>query len=273
LKVTVFGAGGFIGRNLVAYLRENGIDCAAPARDYFPDAHDELGHVIYCIGLTGDFRRRPLDTVDAHVCFLHRLLTRTRFESLLYLSSTRVYSGAEQGCEGERLMVDPAAPADLYNISKVMGESLCLHSGRQHVRVVRLSNVYGLDLESENFLSSILSAAVQARALVFQTAPESTKDYVSVADVVRVLPQIATRGACRVYNVASGRNVSNAEIAYVLGRYTGCSTTYAPDAPAVGFPPISIERVRAEFGFTPGNLLSDLPRLIQEYSEHIHGSH
>jgi len=62
-----------------------------PTRDESLDGRD-LGHIIYCIGITADFRRRPHDTITAHVTKLQEVLTRTSFESLVYLSSTRVYS-------------------------------------------------------------------------------------------------------------------------------------------------------------------------------------
>src|SRR5215472_2089070 len=65
---TVLGASGFIGQHLVRYLRQNGETVWTPPRDAPEIYAQDLGRVVYCIGLTGDFIERPLDTVEAHVC-------------------------------------------------------------------------------------------------------------------------------------------------------------------------------------------------------------
>src|SRR5437868_14664917 len=88
--ITVLGASGFIGSHIVRELEQRGEKYYAPAKvETIWDK--DLGNIIYCIGLTADFRTRPFDTVEAHVCKLNELLKRGRFDSLLYLSSTRVY--------------------------------------------------------------------------------------------------------------------------------------------------------------------------------------
>jgi len=87
MKFTVLGAGGFIGSHLLAHLRQAGHDCFAPARGDATLFAEELGHVIYCIGLTADFRSRPFDTVRAHVCLLADVLEKApfRFVALSFL--------------------------------------------------------------------------------------------------------------------------------------------------------------------------------------------
>ena len=81
---------------------------------------------IFAIGLTADFRSRPLDTMDAHVSALAEVLRCGRFDSLTYLSSTRVYAGLPRGCGNATLVVNPSDASDLYNLSKLAGEALCL---------------------------------------------------------------------------------------------------------------------------------------------------
>jgi uncharacterized protein YbjT (DUF2867 family) len=70
-KFTVLGAGGFIGGRLVEHLRGLGHEVDAPPRrpaEAYVDGLGgrQLGHVVYCIGLTADFRTRPYETVEAH---------------------------------------------------------------------------------------------------------------------------------------------------------------------------------------------------------------
>lgn len=265
MTFTILGQG-FIGTHLLASLRREGHDCAAPARAELDQLRGRrLGHVVYCIGVTADFRSRPLDTARAHVCRLAEVLGTTDFESLLYLSSTRVYGSVSSGRETEdAFRVDPASPGDLYNLSKLMGESLCLSMESRRVRVARLSNVYGPDWTSDNFLSSVIRSAVDDGSVVFRSAPASARDYIAVEDVVRLLPEISLHGRERVYNVASGEPVTNAQLAATL-QASGCAVSFEESAPAVTYPRIDTSRVREEFPFTPRGVLDDLPALLAQY--------
>lgn len=160
MKFTVLGASGYVGSHLVTHLRLQGYDCFAPARDDDSIFSEPLGHVIYCIGLTADFRYRPYDTARAHVGVLAEILEKCRYDSLLYLSSTRIYAHSDKASEDTLLQADPREMSDLYNLTKMTGESLCFATLTNNVRVVRLSNIYGDDWDSENFLSLIVRDAL-----------------------------------------------------------------------------------------------------------------
>jgi nucleoside-diphosphate-sugar epimerase len=252
---TVLGANGTIGRSLVERLRADGHIVNTPDRDDLNIYRRELGHVIFCIGLTADFRQRPYDTLEAHVNVLADLLQKGNFESLLYLSSTRVYARANKGSENSPLPVLSEDPSDLYNLSKLMGESLCLQDTRVRIRVVRLSNVIGgNDAESDNFVPSITREARSGRILL-QTALDSSKDYIHIDDVVELLPRISISGSNRLYNVASGVQTTHAQWVSELAHHTSCIIEVKPGAPEVRFVPINITRIRSEFNFQPRPVL------------------
>ena len=259
---TVLGGSGHIGSCLCRWLSAHSVPFRAPGRDE-PLPPESLGHVIYAIGLTADFRERPLDAITAHVSRLVSLLEAARFESLVYLSSTRVYQYGPRTEEEVPLEVNPTRPQDLYNISKIMGESACLASGRPGLRVVRLANVYGPDDAATNFLPSIILDALRVGRIVLRSGLGSEKDYVAVDEIVPILVAIAREGRERVYNVASGHNTSHREIVRIVQEQTGCRVDVQPGSPDVVFPPIAIERVRREFGFAPSRLSDKLPGLIQ----------
>lgn len=259
---TILGASGYIGGALVASLRASNTPYLAPQRGDRTIFDRPLGHVIYAIGMTADFRSRPFDTVRAHVSVLTDILENADFNSLTYLSSTRVYTHSPTAATDSRLSVNPADPSDLYNTTKLAGESLCLNCGRKNVRVVRLSNVVGAaDTLSDNFIDEIVRDAVRGR-LIMRSAPESSKDYICLDDVVRLLPEIASKGTRPVYNVASGRNIRNDEWTTRLHEITGCVVVYEKDAPAWVFPEIDIRATIGEFGFSPRSALDILPVLI-----------
>jgi nucleoside-diphosphate-sugar epimerase len=255
---TVLGGRGVVGQHLVRHLRSLGHQVHTPDRDTLFNPDHNLGHVVYAIGVTADFRHRPFDTVEAHVCMLRHILARARFDSLLYLSSTRVYGRLGLGTlatEDTPLAVDVNDPSDLYNLSKLMGESLCLHSGRPGVRVARLSNVVGgADQHSDNFIPSLVRAAKTGH-ITLRTAANSTKDYIHIDDVVHALERIAVEGQHLLYNVASGQPLSHQAWTDALSQATGCLVTTDPEAPHVGMPLIATNRLHA-LGVFPRNPLN-----------------
>ena len=267
-RSTVLGARGFVGRHLAEELRSRGREVYAPERDA-DLAGEDLGTVYYCIGLTADFRHRPFDTVTAHVGKLQQILQTAGFERLVYCSSTRVYdaTGTASTAEDAPQTVNSSNPSDLYNLSKLMGESLVLHTGKPGI-VARLSNVFGPDWESENFLTSLIGDAVRNGRIALRSDPESAKDYLGIRDTVRLMIEIAERGTQRIYNVASGRNVSHAKILERLRAITGCEIEL-PGGPKFAFPPIDVRRVQSEFGFTAEELEPALEQLVSQYRQWI----
>jgi nucleoside-diphosphate-sugar epimerase len=203
--------------------------------------------------------------MEAHVSVLARLLRGNCYDSFTYLSSTRVYQGAsvdEDACEDVRLIVDPNDPNDLYNASKIAGESLCLTMNNPVIRTVRLSNVYGADDRSDNFLTLILRNVITRGCATFFNAMSSAKDYISIGDVVQALELIPLRASSRLINLGSGRNVSNRELADLILRHTGCEVQVMPNAPELRFPRIVINRLTRELDLRPRDIAGEFPHLV-----------
>lgn len=262
--ITVLGAGGFIGSHIIRKLDSLGIVYYAPNRNENLQDKD-LGDIIYCIGLTADFRQHPMETVEAHVCKVLDILQNAKFESFLYLSSTRMYGvDVAFAAEANTFKVNPSNLSDLYNISKIMGESL-LHACGHPVHIARLSNVYGKDFDSHNFLSDVIQQAIDQNHVILETTLDSEKDYISIDDAVNILIQIALGGKQVVYNVASGINTSNREIMERLSSLTRCQVDVQPDAREIKFPQINVELTRSEFAYQPSKLMADIDHLVQLY--------
>lgn len=268
---TVLGASGFIGQHLTSYLKSLGHTVFTPDRDDQSIYLRPLGHVVYAVGVTADFRTRPLETMDAHVTVLTKILRHAHLESLTYLSSTRLYSGSASATEDAEFQVNPANPDDLYNLSKLAGEALCLAQDNKAVRVARLSNVFGnqpqpVSADIANFLDSIIHAAVTDSRIILRTSPESSKDYVAIDDVCHAILRIALNGIERIYNVAAGQNTRHAQLTGVLATLTGCSTEVMPMAEKTEFPLIDTERLSSLFAtlgesWSPTPVLDQLPNL------------
>lgn len=268
IKFTIFGASGFIGSNLKEYLTSEKYQVNAPDRGFLTAIENQkqtenLGHVIYCIGMTANFRANFTGTIDSHITLLNQLIKSCQFESITYLSSTRVYEGASHTAEDGMLQVNPALTGQIYNISKLAAESLCL-SASPKAKIIRLSNVYGQDSKSKNFLSSVLQQSASEGQVTFQTSPSSSKDFVSINDVVKLTHLISLEGKSAIYNLASGENTENRLISdFLISRQV--ITQYEQNAPEWKFEPIDNQKIKSEFGVSLERLENNLPSLYDYY--------
>ncbi len=268
MKFTVFGSSGYLGSSLVEKFKLENIDCSTPDIRKGKIEEEDLGHVIYAIGVP-NFKQNPLKTIDAHVILLNKILSETNFESFLYLSSTRIYYNALTTNENSPLIVNPYNENDLYNISKIMGETICNSSKKNNVRIARLSNVTGNNLNSNIFLSSIIQDAIKMKKIILQTKLNSEKDYVYIDDVLDILPKISLEGKSSIYNIASGKNITNEEIVKKLQNITGCEVEVIENAIKYSFPEISIERIKKEFNFEPISILDKFEEIVNEYQNQL----
>lgn len=270
MKHTILGSSGFIGTHLRAYLEERSLECFLPAKDYSFSKDENLGHVFYCIGLTSDFRTKPIETVKAHVCKLIEVLENSSFETLLYLSSTRVYNGNISGEEESALNVNPSDFSDLYNISKLMGEAVCLSFPNEKIRIARLSNVIGNDFDSDNFVFSLIKNAVDKQVIELGVSSESAKDYISINDVVRLMQLIASEGKSRIYNISSGQALTNEQLVKEIKKHTDCDVKFTDSQRSLNFPLITNERIKNEFAYEKKSILPEIKSLIENYKGKNH---
>lgn len=249
-KITVLGSGGWIGSAIANNLKRSGVDVTFINRSSFRSwlaSAVPQEYVIFTIGLTSDFRIYPHATVESHVDVLSKVIQRPGIKNLLYLSSTRVYSRSSHTSESLPLAALSSDPSDLYNLSKMLGESLVLQDSRPGFKVVRLSNVVGLGQPTNTFLGSIIYDAKHTGAVTIQQPANFAKDYVSLDDVVRLLPEMAVKGKRRLYNLGSGTSTQHSQIAEIL-QHLGVTVRFAsPSTSEQSFPSLNISRLLQEF--------------------------
>ena len=282
-QATLIGGHGFIGRHLLARLTREGWACWVPLRDDPQLWQRELGHVFYCAGLTADYAQRPFDTVEAHASLLNRVLRDARFESLVYLSSTRLYDGLEESpgegdlTEDRSLHLSPDNPRHLYDLSKALGESLCRVAGQGRARVARLACVWSEGDDAEGFLPELLRRVRELRTadgagpaptptptqiVRVDSSPHFARDYVHIDDVLDALVALATSSGFGIYNVAGGCNVGNAALFERIGAAGGCEVVAGHDRTAPAPPRISIQRMTDAFDWRPADTLERVAQVL-----------
>ena len=269
IQNTIFGGHGFIGSHMCRCLEKDGLHYQVVGRqDSLPVGN--LGNVYYCAGVTADFRSRPFDTISGHVSTLSNVLENGEYTSFIYLSSARIYRHAQVTTEEGSFLIDPCDPENLVDISKLAGEALCLSMNDKNIRIVRLSNVFGNDFFSKMFLTEIIGSALVKKEIYLRAALNSSKDFVDVESAVNVIRRISKNGKHRLYNIASGYNISHKEIAYKLRELTGCTLRVADDAPSIIWSLINIDRVKREFDFKSTCLTDKLGDLVCAFENQLH---
>lgn len=265
MKATVFGSTGFIGRALCTYLESLGYDVAKPGREDIENLQGDLGVVFYCIGLTGNFRDYPRETVDANVNQLSRILLASKFSSFVYLSSTRIY-----GTESAHGSIDESAPITLspvadktYDLSKLLGEALCQTISGPDVYIARLANVFGPGMSTNTFLGAVLNSVASNGEVEIGESPASAKDYIGIDDVVSALEELSRSEKPGCYNVASGHPVTHELIASELMK-RGFSVSFRSGSPVRKFPVVSIEKLQSTIEFHPASILAEFDTLFSE---------
>jgi nucleoside-diphosphate-sugar epimerase len=260
---TVLGAQGFVGKALSKYLRALGHVVYEPERQAPEILQRSLGIVYYCIGLTSDYAKRPFDTVQAHVSYLARILEKAQFEHIVYLSSTRLYDSLSiaEAYGNSPLSLSPDNPRHLYDLSKALGENLCLTVAAERSSIVRLSSVYDTKQGSPGFLSELLQRLQNERTLIIDSSPGYCRDYITLDDVIFSLLAIGEQRVRGIYNIASGINTYNQEIADSL-RPFGVDIKFSLTGEQMQLSRCNIDRL-LELGVTPSNTLLTLQNFVR----------
>lgn len=267
MKFTILGSTGFLGSNIHNHLLNSNFECYAPDIRKEEISGKHLGHVIYSIG-TVDFQNIN-KIVETHVCILKRILDNCNFDSFLYISTGRFYRNSKLTNEIEDIKINPNDSSQLYDISKLLGESYCLSSTKKNIRIVRPSLIVGYNAPQTLFLPSIIIDAISKGEINLHSSLESQRDYLRIQDFVKVIPEIALRGTEKIYNIAYGKNTKTKEIVDKIVSLTNCSVKVIENSTHYSFPEINIERIQNEFNFKPESVLRELKNIVSYYRKSL----
>ena len=253
MHYTIFGSKGRIGSYLKKKLIMDGNTVFSPPRKHYYIAHKNLGHVIYCNGVTSDFKYRSFDTIESHVCLLSFLLKNKNFNSFNYISSSRLNFPKRSYDNRISPELYGGYEIDIYNASKLAGEALCIHSKMPNVKISRICHVVDPnDVRRENFVSNICGQAKRGE-IVMKSSLETSKNYIHINDLSFLLKLIGPFGKENFYNIGSNNLISNNEITQKLIKITNCSVTINNNAQTILEPKIDISKLLKEFNYQPSH--------------------
>ena len=252
INVHILGSNGWIGSELVKYfssLKYNVIKVNRKNLEEWINSKDFKNIVIYAIGITGDFRSRIAESFEANVSILDKVIQSQlgNIDSFIYLSSTRIYMRNATTKGDECIYLKSNQQSDFYNISKLMAEALVLNIQNENYKILRLSNVLGVNQPIETFVGQLMyEANKKGNALILQSI-NSAKDYISMKDLTYYVEKIITKGIHRIYNVAYGQNISHEDIANWLYK-KGFNISFKKNSSELYVPKeIDISRLLKEF--------------------------
>ena len=168
ITVVITGASGFVGRYLTAHLKQMGLNVIPVSRGVYPGilqvndySQSPLGDVL--IHLAEEPDRAKVNMLDdnafSKTSNLVKLLSERPRQKIIYASSASVYGDSNKlPCKVDL----PVYSVDKYNEMKLINEKIVLNSGGV---VVRLSNLFGIGMASNNVLTDILKQIPGSRPI------------------------------------------------------------------------------------------------------------
>jgi UDP-glucose 4-epimerase len=255
VRILVTGAGGWIGRAVVARLRKQGMDVVCNHRSStageVADAAAMADVVVHAGSGYSNARRDVVDGGLGQAIAVARGCARTD-NVVIFLSSTKVY-----GWETLAGRIDPPLtesairlPADNFSRAKVIAEDV-LSTAAHRCTILRISNVYGRHIPAKYAIGTMLASALRDGKVVLDCDGTSRRDFISHDDVIDVINGAVHEAVAdhspgtMTYNVASGRSLTLADAAAIVADATGTTVETRGRSP-ISSPSIDHQAVLAK---------------------------
>ena len=194
MNYLITGSKGFIGRNLISYMKEKSI----PYCIYEEwNKHAKDIDVIIHLSADTDVRKSIKEPIKNF-----KKNTKKTFDMLHYTMDLHIPKIIFVSSMG---VVDPRSP---YLASKLSGEAYCTafrNSYHLNTHIARLSNVYGPCSEfKDSIISKFIKVAIKNKTFYIYGNGTQTRDFIYVKDVVKSL--LNTRG--KISYISSGNTIS-----------------------------------------------------------------
>jgi nucleoside-diphosphate-sugar epimerase len=194
-------------------------------RHPLPDPMPEFDYIIHAAGIASPiyYRAHPLETMDANIDGLRRLLEYARarrdsghnFSGFIFYSSSEIYGDPAPDMiptpEDYRGNVSCTGPRACYDESKRYGETLCVVFAKHYgvpVRMVRPFNNYGpgLKISDRRVIPDFARDVMAGRDIVMLSDGKPMRTFCYVADAVVGYYKALVRGrAGEPYNIGVDR--------------------------------------------------------------------
>ncbi len=276
MKVLVTGASGMVGRNILAYFKEKGVNTIPTDlsgwkvsgnlldRSFIFEelASLDFDAVIHMAAIT-DIRK---SVEDPRLCFevncfgtlnMLELALRKKVSRILCTSSANVYGAPKMNPVGEDAPFDPRVP---YDYSKVVCENMAMSYFKTKGLPVALTRswlLFGEFDQPTRATVRFIRACLRDEPLTLYNGGKDTTSPSHAVNFARLALSVLDneRAVGRAYNFGGERPVSIRELAETVKNLTGSKSklnlapprTELEAEPQISYP--SLDRIRSELGY------------------------
>ena len=222
---------------------------------------DRLPNVDYIIhaatyGQPMRFMQDQVKTISLNtsttIALINRLKPNGKF---LFISSSEVYSGLQKELyeESDIGTTSPNHPRACYIESKRCGEAICNAYG-DNIKIARLCLAYGsgIKMNDTRALHNFVIGGLKNNNIKLMDSGSAKRNYIYIADAVRMLWNIILHGKEKVYNVGGKSETTIRNVAEIIGKELNIPVILPQHDDSLNGAPdsvnLSVSRYENEFG-------------------------
>ena len=213
------------------------------------------------------------NTVGAHAFLLKCIENKAK--KIIHISSDEIYGEKLSGKCNEQQKIEPTNP---YSASKAAAEIFInsyKYSYKKEIITVRGNNIYGIRQYPEKLIPRCIISLLKNRKIPIHGDGKNERFYLSVQDFARAIILLIKKKNNGIYNIGSNESYTNIELAKSICKYLDKDPkkfiNYVKDRPYNDKRySISSSKIR-KIGWKPKfNLIKDLPKIVQWYSDNLY---
>tara|TARA_B100001105_G_scaffold166795_1_gene134210 strand:- start:454 stop:1416 length:963 start_codon:yes stop_codon:yes gene_type:complete len=213
------------------------------------------------------------NTVGAHAFLLKCIENKAK--KIIHISSDEIYGEKLSGKCNEQQKIEPTNP---YSASKAAAEIFInsyKYSYKKEIITVRGNNIYGIRQYPEKLIPRCIISLLKNRKIPIHGDGKNERFYLSVQDFARAIILLIKKKNNGIYNIGSNESYTNIELAKSICKYLGKDPkkfiNHVKDRPYNDKRySISSSKIR-KIGWKPKfNLIKDLPKIVQWYSDNLY---
>jgi len=195
-KILLVGKNSFIGYQLLIDLSQtNMVDCISHLN--IDDVkYDDYDCVINC-SIHPDYRNQSYNFEKD----MDLKISRQFSGNFIMISSRKVYGTNDNLLEYTE--DSPYNPSDYYGWNKTITEKI-LTTEHENVTILRASNVFGFEYKRNSYMGFLINQLKNKGSIEIDISPFTTRDFISVQDVSKLINLVVEKEIKGTYNLSSG---------------------------------------------------------------------
>jgi UDP-glucose 4-epimerase len=257
----VVGANGFLGSAIVKKLIDENIEVIAVYNKRFDsidknaklittedlfDSNIKPDYIFYVAGNYSNSHKELLLIND----ILYKYSLKFNNSKFIYVSSTNIYGNHNSVIAETSSFNNPG----IYAQSKISGEFIV--SSLLNYAIVRLSYIYGPGITNNSFIPQIIRSAKDLGQITLFGDGGRMQDYIYIDDAVALCLAGAKRKSNGVYLGATGKSISNKEVAEEVAKFIACTVVFKGEDLGASFY-FNPQKTNSDVNWTPKILIAE----------------